>query len=57
MVILDLPIPGGFAIDPGELDELVGSQEIAKYQVTARQGDRLPARTAAESGRSNCGTA
>ncbi len=37
MVILDLPIPGGFAIDPGELDELVGSQKIAKYQITARQ--------------------
>jgi len=37
MVILDLPIPGGFAIDPGEMDELVGSQKIAKYQITARQ--------------------
>jgi len=37
MVILDLPIPGGFAIDAGELDELVGSQLIAKYQITARQ--------------------
>jgi uncharacterized protein YfaS (alpha-2-macroglobulin family) len=37
MVILDLPIPGGFAIDPGELDELVGSQQIAKYQITARK--------------------
>ena len=37
MVILDLPIPGGFAIDPGELAELVGSQTIAKYQITARK--------------------
>ncbi len=37
MVIVDLPIPGGFAIDPGELDELVGSQKIARYQITARQ--------------------
>jgi len=37
MVILNLPIPGGFVIDPGELDELVGSQKIAKYQITARQ--------------------
>jgi uncharacterized protein YfaS (alpha-2-macroglobulin family) len=37
MVIVDLPIPGGFAIDPGELDELVGSQKIAKYQITARK--------------------
>jgi len=37
MVILDLPIPGGFVIDPGELDELVGSQKIAKYEITARK--------------------
>jgi uncharacterized protein YfaS (alpha-2-macroglobulin family) len=37
MVILDLPIPGGFTIDAGELDELVGSQLIARYQITARQ--------------------
>ncbi|MHC4405126.1 MAG: alpha-2-macroglobulin family protein, partial [Planctomycetota bacterium] len=37
MVILDLPIPGGFAIDPGELAELVGSQRIARYQITPRK--------------------
>lgn len=37
MVILDLPIPGGFKIEPGELDELVGSNKIAKYQITARK--------------------
>jgi alpha-2-macroglobulin-like protein len=37
MVILDLPIPGGFAIDAGELDELVGSQLIARYEITPRQ--------------------
>jgi uncharacterized protein YfaS (alpha-2-macroglobulin family) len=37
MVILDLPIPGGFAIDPGELDELAGSGQIARYQITARK--------------------
>ena len=37
MVILDLPIPGGFAIESGELDELVGSQKIARYQITARK--------------------
>jgi alpha-2-macroglobulin-like protein len=37
MVILDLPIPGGFAIDAGELEELVGSQLIARYQITPRQ--------------------
>ncbi|QDU97461.1 alpha-2-macroglobulin family protein [Lignipirellula cremea] len=37
MVILDLPIPGGFRIEPEELDELVGSGLIAKYQITPRQ--------------------
>lgn len=37
MVVLDLPIPGGFTIEPGELDELVGSRKIARYQITARQ--------------------
>ena len=37
MVILDLPIPGGFVIEPSELDELVGVGRIAKYQITARK--------------------
>jgi uncharacterized protein YfaS (alpha-2-macroglobulin family) len=37
MVIVDLPIPGGFRLEPGELDELVGSRLIEKYQITARQ--------------------
>lgn len=37
MVILDLPIPGGFAIEAADLDELVTSQGIARYQVTPRQ--------------------
>ncbi|MEQ8790740.1 MAG: alpha-2-macroglobulin family protein [Pirellulaceae bacterium] len=37
MVILDLPIPGGFALEAGELDELVGSRKIAKYQLTPRK--------------------
>jgi len=37
MVILDLPIPGGFEIEPGELDELVGEGKIAKYQITPRK--------------------
>ncbi len=37
MVILDLPIPGGFTIEPGELDELKGSGKIGKYQITQRQ--------------------
>jgi hypothetical protein len=37
MVILDLPIPGGFAIQPGELAELVASKKIARYQITPRK--------------------
>lgn len=37
MVILDLPIPGGFLLERGELDELVGSGAIAKYEITPRQ--------------------
>jgi uncharacterized protein YfaS (alpha-2-macroglobulin family) len=37
MVILDLPIPGGFSIEAGELAELVGSQKIARYQITPRK--------------------
>ena len=37
MLILDLPIPGGFTIEPGELDELAGSQRIARYQITPRK--------------------
>ena len=54
MVILDLPIPGGFKIERGELDELKGSGKIAKYQITPRKaivylrglapGDRLELR-------------
>jgi uncharacterized protein YfaS (alpha-2-macroglobulin family) len=37
MVILDLPIPGGFALERGDLDELVGSKLIDKYQITPRK--------------------
>ena len=37
MVILDLPIPGGFAIDAAELQELVASELIARYEITPRQ--------------------
>jgi uncharacterized protein YfaS (alpha-2-macroglobulin family) len=37
MVIVDLPIPGGFVLEPGELDELVGDGKIAKFQITPRQ--------------------
>ena len=36
MVILDLPIPAGFAIDADDLAGLVKAGAIAKYQVTAR---------------------
>ena len=37
MVIVDLPIPGGFELEPGELDALVGAGTIAKYQITPRK--------------------
>ncbi|HJN11718.1 MAG TPA: alpha-2-macroglobulin family protein [Pirellulaceae bacterium] len=37
MVILDLPIPGGFALETEDLDELVGSKLIEKYQITPRK--------------------
>ena len=37
MVIVDLPIPGGFKLEPDELEELMVSDQIAKYEVTARQ--------------------
>lgn len=37
MVILDLPVPGGFVMEPGELEELVGSKTIEKFQVTPRK--------------------
>ena len=36
MVILDLPIPAGFALDPSALDLLCEQGKIAKYQVTSR---------------------
>ncbi len=36
MVILDLPIPGGFAAEAADFDGLVEAGLIAKYQVTAR---------------------
>ena len=37
MVMLDLPIPGGFRALPDDFVELQGSKKIAKYQITARQ--------------------
>ena len=36
MVILDLPIPAGFAIDADDLAGLVKAGSIAKFQLTAR---------------------
>lgn len=36
MVILDLPIPAGFAVEPDDLAQLVAGGRIAKYQVTPR---------------------
>src|SRR5439155_17691109 len=36
MVILDLPIPGGFAIEVDDLAKLQSAGDIAKFQVTAR---------------------
>ena len=36
MVILDLPIPAGFRIDPATLDQMTTRDAIAKYQVNAR---------------------
>jgi hypothetical protein len=37
MVIVDLGIPPGFTVDPGDFAELVGAKKIMKYSVTARQ--------------------
>lgn len=36
MVILDLPIPAGFAVEPDDLARAVESEMISKYQLTAR---------------------
>lgn len=36
MVILDLPVPAGFTLDPDDWDSLVAEGSIAKYQLTAR---------------------
>jgi uncharacterized protein YfaS (alpha-2-macroglobulin family) len=37
MVLLDLPMPAGFAVDPAAFDALVRDGTIGKYQVTPRQ--------------------
>jgi len=36
MVILDLPVPAGFTLDPDGWESLVAEGSIAKYQITAR---------------------
>ena len=36
MIILDLPIPAGFAVDTNDFASLVQAQKIAKYQVNPR---------------------
>jgi type II secretory pathway pseudopilin PulG len=36
MVMLDLPVPAGFAVSDEDLEQLVGAGSIAKYQVNAR---------------------
>lgn len=37
MVIVDLGIPPGFTVDPGDFAELVGKKQVQKFSVTARQ--------------------
>ena len=37
MVILDLPIPGGFKMQGADLQKLVDDGKIAKFQITARK--------------------
>jgi hypothetical protein len=36
MVIVDLGIPPGFSIDPGDFAEMVGAKKVMKYTVTSR---------------------
>lgn len=36
MVILDLPIPAGFAPDASDFEKLIGTGGVAKYQITPR---------------------
>jgi uncharacterized protein YfaS (alpha-2-macroglobulin family) len=36
MVILDLPTPPGFAVEPADFDTLVSTGRIAKFQFTPR---------------------
>ncbi|MBL8799518.1 MAG: hypothetical protein JNM56_36890 [Planctomycetia bacterium] len=36
MVIVDLGIPPGFTVDPGDFAEMVGAKKVEKFSVTAR---------------------
>ena len=36
MVIVDLPIPAGFAAEREDLEKLVAEEAVAKYQLTPR---------------------
>lgn len=36
MVLVDLPIPPGFAVEADDLAALVGPKKIAKYEITPR---------------------
>jgi hypothetical protein len=37
MVIVDLGVPPGFTVDPGDFAEMVGQKRVQKFSVTARQ--------------------
>ena len=37
MVVVDLGVPPGFAVETGDLSELVGSNVIQKFETTGRQ--------------------
>jgi uncharacterized protein YfaS (alpha-2-macroglobulin family) len=37
MVMLDLPIPPGFAVETDDLEKLVNGHQIDRYQLTPRQ--------------------
>lgn len=37
MVIVDLGVPPGFTVDPGDFAELVGRKQVEKFSVTSRQ--------------------
>jgi hypothetical protein len=37
MVIVDLGIPPGFTVDPGDFAEMVGAKKVKKFSVTSRQ--------------------